>query len=447
MTRRMLLPLLLLALLGACAAPAASSPAEAGVSPAAPAQVPALQTVDTAPPDGRTELTLAAVDPMAARSMLSLADRFNWDNADYWIVVKDYSENGAYDLQQAVLRLSTELAAGGGPDLFCFSDGFSPLPYISGGYLADLLPLLDSGGEIGREDIVALDALCQGDGLYYLGPSFAVDTGLGSWEVFGDRWGWTFQEYLDLEASGEFQNMTYNTTRLGFLRAVAMNYLDHAIQWESGTCDLDNPEMREILETCGRIQENPEDPNAMDFSWPSRRVVEKRLAMVLGYVTQGAYLAFEEYMAGERLSWIGWPTVDGSCGSILYLQSIYGVHSQTDAPEGCWEFLQYLLLRVDPAEPHGLPLYRPALLEHLELAQHEDTAFGTIMTQPYVITAEDAQRLLELIDRIETVGVYDETLLQIVEEEAAAYYAGNQTLDTALDMIQSRVSLYLGEQR
>ena len=92
-----------------------------------------------------------------------------------------------------------------------------------------------------------------------------------------------------------------------------------------------------------------------------------------------------------------------------------------------------------PAE-EGAPPAAPVLESGL---RNVDTAFGTI--QPYVITAEDAQRLLELIDRIEIVGVYDEKLLQIVEEEAA-YYTGNQTLDTALDILQSRASLYLGEQ-
>ena len=42
--------------------------------------------------------------------------------------------------------------------------------------------------------------------------------------------------------------------------------------------------------------------------------------------------------------------------------------------------------------------------------------------------------------------VYDDPAVEIALEEAAAFFAGDQTVENTASVIQSRVSIYLGEQ-
>ena len=62
------------------------------------------------------------------------------------------------------------------------------------------------------------------------------------------------------------------------------------------------------------------------------------------------------------------------------------------------------------------------------------------MTQAY------ADELKAYIEGIRDISVYDTTIMEIVNEEAQKYFAGEQTSQQAADMIQSRASLYLSEQ-
>ena len=63
------------------------------------------------------------------------------------------------------------------------------------------------------------------------------------------------------------------------------------------------------------------------------------------------------------------------------------------------------------------------------------------------LTREGGDALLELVEATEGTHVFDYTIESIIKEEAAAFFAGDKTAQETADLIQSRVSLYLGEQR
>ena len=58
----------------------------------------------------------------------------------------------------------------------------------------------------------------------------------------------------------------------------------------------------------------------------------------------------------------------------------------------------------------------------------------------------EAQRFLDLLDAVENVSFYDEAVLSIVSQEAAAYFAGDKSAEETARLIQSRVGLYVSEQ-
>ena len=386
----------------------------------------------------KTELILATVGNVYG--IQAAAARFNQVNDDYMITVRDYTEGGVYDDDTAAMRLNTELFGGAYPDLFLFS-GLFPFSYISKGYLSDLYPFIDGDPDIGRGDIAILDKLDTGNGVFFLSSTFAIETRVALYADFGDRTGWTLAEYREIEKNLPSGAETlYNTTKVQFLCQISARYLRSAVNWEAGTCDFDNEVFISILEASARIKENPENQSSLNFTYGPVRVAEKTLVAAASWVTNVRKLCYEEKMAGCRLSFIGWPTVDGSCGTDLYLTAPVGISSQSRHPEGCWAFLKFMLKDFSPESENSLPAYMPFLQSLMEKAQLEAPS------DEVQVTPEDAERFFFLLSEIENIAIYDEFILRIIEESAAMYFAGEKSAKNTAAIIQNRAQLYMSEQ-
>lgn len=397
-----------------------------------------LSPVDPSELVKKGELVLATVGESNAVKV-AVAD-FNRENSEYAVVIKDYSDGGAYDTKTAITRLNTDIISGKCPDLMLFSE-LSPFAYINKGYVMNLNQLIDNDTEIKREDIAILKQLEVGDGVFYLSNTFMIETLVALNSEFGDATGWTLDKYLEIEKNMPPDSETlYNNTKAQFLRQISARYMRSAVDWETGTCDFDNEVFISILEASNRIKENPENPKDMDFTYGSVRVAKKTLVAAVTWSETVSKFAYEEKMANCRLSFIGWPTVDGSCGSDIHIFSPVGICSQTKSPEACWDFLKFMLKDVDIDSPGRLPVYMPYLQKQIEKAKLEAPPGGAKMTD------EDVQRFLALLNAIDNVAIYDETVLGIIDEEASAFFAGDKTAEETAEVIQSRVKLYVSEQ-
>jgi hypothetical protein len=61
-------------------------------------------------------------------------------------------------------------------------------------------------------------------------------------------------------------------------------------------------------------------------------------------------------------------------------------------------------------------------------------------------TQEDLQYALSLMEGGTVVGYQDDTILDIVAEEAEPFMDGSKTFDQVVDVIENRVNIYLSEQ-
>ena len=87
-----------------------------------------------------------------------------------------------------------------------------------------------------------------------------------------------------------------------------------------------------------------------------------------------------------------------------------------------------------------MPVYMPLLLEKLASAQKSGET-------PVQLSDDDADRFLSLLSEIENVAIYDNAVLDIISKESAAFFKGDKTAEDAAELIQSKVSIYLAEQR
>lgn len=390
----------------------------------------------------KTELLIACMDP---NGMDILAARFNAHSDEYYVRVVDYTRDMEASAEEIQLRLNTELISGKAPDMFCFFSGWiSPNIYAGKGLLVDMKPLIEADEELSPEDIVLYKALDYNGGIYVMGESFYLDTMAARESDFGQRYGWTLEEYRQIDAGlREDQMCIYNLTRELFINSIIARYVRYAVDWTSGDCSFDSPEFIDLLRTALELRETPEDPNNMVFGPGEPRVAAGEQTTVAVFAMYVSSLAESEQMAGCPLSFIGSPTPDGSCGTDASLNTELAICSLSEHQEGCWEFIKYMLMNADtdrgimPGYP--LLMYRPALEESIAKAMADEDA-------KVKMTQADADKLLDFLDAIENLNDYDKAIMDIIKSECQAMFNGDKSPEETAKLIQSRASLYVAEQ-
>ena len=169
------------------------------------------------------------------------------------------------------------------------------------------------------------------------------------------------------------------------------------------------------------------------------KVIRGKLICFFSGLMTGQDVAFDREECGQTLSYIGWPTVDGSNGTDIRLTQAVGINKATKNIEGCWEFVKYLLknpILIDNAS--GMPTYAPLVSEDLEMLNSGEPKFKT--------TEEDMEIVINLAKESEQLTYYDEEVMNIILNESSAFIQGNASASETAKRIQSRVSLYMKEQ-
>lgn len=380
----------------------------------------------------KTTLLMGAPYPVGSRYVAE----FNAESEEYFIQIVDYSDGGSLQPEEAQLRLNTELLSGGGPDLILW-----PIVDASGkkNVYMDLYPLIDADAELSREDFYALNALEENGALYYAPSGFTINSYCAFTDTVGDKLGLSWDEYFALqEQLPEGGVMASYLGKETFLRNSLDGYLPKAIDWENASCDFYNDDFIRILQAA-LDGYDPNCPEENPYFWDEVREMMVKGEMILDSAWINTPEAFgeEERAYGRRMSYVGWPTPDGSCGSTFYINQISNVaiNLSTQHPEACWEFVKGHLTSSN--------LYKPVFEQQLKEAMTPQTVDGE--TQEPKLTAEQAERYRELVESIQVVSGVNETIAEIVLRETEAMFAGDKTPEETAKIIQSKLSIYVAE--
>lgn len=153
----------------------------------------------------------------------------------------------------------------------------------------------------------------------------------------------------------------------------------------------------------------------------------------------GQDVAFDREECGQTLSYIGWPTVDGSNGTDIRLIQAVGINKVSKNIEGCWEFVKFLLKNpILENNTSGMPTYAPLVARTLKMLNSGGQKLKT--------TEEDMKIVMNLASESESLTYYDEEVMNIILDESSAFIQGNVSAHETAKRIQSRVSLYMKEQ-
>lgn len=413
--------------------------------------------------------------------MLAATAQYNREHADYRVVLKEYGGTDGYnDREGAVAAMDLDLASGRELDIISV-DYFELEKYASKGILEDLSVYLDNGDGLCREDLVetVADAFTLNGKLIALPTGFRIETIIGRQSMLGDRDCWSiadmaafYEEYWDsqLMQSASPQNML----------EICMKFnQSYFMDWENGVCDFDRDEFYQLLEFAGRF-----GGKGIAYGYPLGCVrQEDGETLLMETKCAEAYFtsSMPQWFSGEEVNYIGYPTLDGKPGILLETSSAsYGILSSSAHKEQAWDYLEYLIRSRGGLGSHSFvfPVLQDKLDQVLEESMEEpyekDRQEGTLVLDKegnprrrvlvtevysnraggidmeiyhYVPLPEEIDKVRELISLARPAPGYHEVVMDIIQEETAAYFAGDKDAKDVAALIQNRVQLYLNEQK
>lgn len=454
-----------------------------------------LHRVDASEIKEKKVLTLACM--YLDWNLRSMIVEYNKTNDEYRINVVDYSEYATDDDYNAgVTKLTTEIISGSVPDIFLTSN----LPidkYAAKGVIADLNTFMDGGNGLSRDYFVpqVMSALEKDGKLYELPTSFSVQTAYALSSIASQYDTWNVAAVQDAmtqlqEGATVFSNGWTKNTALS--NCLSRN-LSAFVDWTTGKCEFDSEAFQQLLAFCnsfpaetsdgdGAIAYAPSADIAVDDAmWDSdatRITNGKQLMSTIGMYSFDSYI-WNVYAIRDKITFTGYPTEDGS-GSSFELQMPMAISSVTKYPDAAWDFVCSIIKKMNTIDEnnyyYGFPISQAAfdaemtdiMTEQYQLDEkgeqvdwdgdgepdkairgsYETMENGeTVYKDVYALTQEDIDQILGVINSTRSVYDYDQEILDIITDEVAAYFAGDKDVQTTANMIQSRVNLYVQEQR
>lgn len=372
---------------------------------------------------------------------------FNSSQSEYRVVVKDYSEfntrrNSAGGLEQ----LGLDIASGDAPDLYDLR-GLPVSQYIQKGLLEDMYPYIDTDPSMSREDFFPslLKAMEADGGLYCIIPHCAIITMAAAPETAENPEDWSVQAMAELAAGAD--PFAGSVTRYDFLQYMLAGYDSTFVDWRNGSCSFDEPEFAALLEFVKLLPE--ESPTNWDDYDP---------LLLLSSVSSGLDVRINRFLLDcadddAYVQSLGLPGEESP--RFLIAPAIYswGMSASGEHKDGAWAFISTFLSEEYQEDRITIPL-RITAWDALREMEETNVAngFSSFAMTPkgdLNLTINDTRHMDALEELIPLVnGFYEENtaLMEIIWSEAQTYFAGDKTVEEAVNLIQSRVSIYLAEQ-
>ncbi|MDE5864803.1 MAG: extracellular solute-binding protein [Lachnospiraceae bacterium] len=401
------------------------------------------------------------------------AMEFNRKNKEYRIEFVEYG-----DSEDPFTRMLADVTSENAPDIIDLSNfPLSEEQCAQKGLLEDLIPYLEEDSELSSDDFVdsVFEAMKIDGQLYYVTQGFSIDTLAGRTKDVGDAAGWTFDEFKSLlEKKGESVSLFYTeNSKEELLGQLLNNGLTDFVDWKTGQCSFDSQDFKDILEICkdrgGDDEQEMTDADIQEMvvGGPARIREGKVLFKQCDSLTP-EQVQIDKQIFGEDITYIGYPNREKQ-GSYFNFDSPMGICSKSQVKEEAWAFIRMFMTReyqgkeIADSDHYSMPTRQDCfdlkLKEKMateaytnefgkEVRPLEGTwNWGSVEFEKKPLSQEEVDIYVNLINNTKRSNSLDEEMMSIVLEEAQAYFKGRKRLNKTVDIIQSRISTYVNEQR
>ncbi len=394
---------------------------------------------------------------------------FNKTNEEYRIIIKDYADASEDGTTDAVTRFNNDVLTGNAPDIFV-PDNLNMDQLAAKGGIEDLGPYLEKSDVVSRSDLFesVLEAYTKSDILCAIPSSFYVLTVFGRTSEVGEDSGWTFVEMMDYARQYPDSSVFTYASKTTILQYVLMFDLDSYVNWETGECSFDTPEFKQVLEFAASY------PDEADYEASEVKLIRNGEALLhMTALNEPHSWQILELIYDEPVTAIGFPSANSS-GVVVNGTDNICISASSSNKEAAWSFIESMLSKESQSDnflPWGFPIRKDAYDELMDKAMEityardengdilldengEPVMYSTmnygwndISFDLYAVTQEEKDKITQTIDNIQGMVQWNMPGVEIIYEEAASYFAGDKTVDEVAEIIQSRVKIYVNENR
>ena len=373
---------------------------------------------------------------------------FNQENPSLKIIVHDYSEyNMGENCSQGVDKLKSDLIAG---KIDILDTTGQPLQRLGKrGFLEDLKPYLHDDPELDISNLMyhVLEVAMQNGRVYQIFPSFSIVTAAGYRDMVGNHISWTLEDFAEVHKAMPENYTVFGAgeTKEKLFEKLFFANQSNFVDWNTGRCNFTCDKFKELLKFCNAI-------SLTEDKEKSKCVYEAESGQLLIPVEIYSLDGREYQLYSGTSQFIGYPQQDGSVGSFFRTSNGMAITTSCKNKEIAWSFVRRLLLpgyTMGMFEHSWMPINRNDFEDHISnwsSPYHEENAVPFSNNQVIIrrsITNDEFAQLIELMDSIDTIYIFDKTIQSIVMEEADAYFNNDQTAEDVARVIQNRVSKYL----
>ena len=390
------------------------------------------------------------------------AIEFNKTSQKYRIEFKDYSNE-----EDPTTKMNADIIAGNVPDIISL-DNVPINQYVAKGLLEDLTPYMEKDSEVKPDVFIpsVAEAMKTNDKFYFVSPGFGISTMIARTEDVGDKSGWTFDELKALlEEKGDSARPFYSENKSEMLYSFLSTGINDFIDWTTGECSFDDQDFKSILEICNKGKNEETEYNEDAPSMPAL-IKEGKVLFNEGWIDAESVELYKKMFGGD-ITFIGYPNKDKE-GSYFNFNTTMGIYSKSDVKEGAWEFIRSFMTRECQGKQAGNMMYgNPTRQDCFDMMMKAKTAtekytdeFGQevlpldsswgwddLEVKIVPLTDKEAKLYEDLVNNTKKFGGYNNALMEIITEEAKAYFAGEKSLDETADIIQNRIKTYVNENR
>lgn len=393
-----------------------------------------LETLERKPVEDKVILSMRTTN-IYGEAKDWIAD-FNKQSDKYYIVIDECMEGT--DINDFTTQTGIMLATGKGADLFYYIEMRDVMwALMEKGAFEDLKPYMEASG-IREEDYFpyVFDVLRKGEqiyGIYTLanGSKYYMST-----EVTGGA-----EAPANVEELADIL-LAYQEKAVLIDKKTSPQVLEWLLQgsetlwgmldWQKGTCEFDGELFSKLLEVSKRYGYDEKN------DYPA--LLQKlNLGSFYGYVQSEELLTGDYVEAGPYFEDGCYPIADDY--ATLYVNGA----SDEEHKAGAWEFIKFWL-SSEVQQDYTRTVHKESFRKQAEERIAEDKALelkGSLYAPP--LTAEKAENMEKLLDSTRHGSMRIAALLEIVTEEASAYYNGTKTVSEVTQIIENRVRLYLQE--
>ena len=393
---------------------------------------------------------------------------FNKSSDTYRIRMIEYYEyNNESDWTAGLKMFNNDIITSNAPDIVVLNTELPVASYMEKGVLMNLTPFIEADSEISLEDmapnVVSLGSV--GEDVYFLTQSYTVSTMAMKESLVPNGSTLTLGELRQVENNLGNVQAFQTVTRDDIIRyAMEMNYSEF-LDVASGKCEFNTPAFHELLEYAKQYPAEIDWESMGDDYWMEQQYAMRDNKALLQYFSIADFRSVaytEQGTFGEKMAFVGFPGSEGNCG-VLYPYVQMAISKDCECPEEAWQFMrQFYTYEAQCDLDYGIPVNLKAMDEKIAEAQqrpywidengnkveYDDTFWmgdQEIIIDP--ITTERAQEVKAYVLSVDKIYYYDSAIIDIITEEAAPFFAGQKTAQQAADIIQSRVQIYVNENR